>query len=164
MKYLKTFENLTPIERDFDKVIYLPEDKSIIGAYMVTTGGSSIGILNIKEKLGKGIFMSNHFSYDITIKRTTLDRSKIEILEDVPGKEGFVYIKIPYNVYKGDQENLEVERVKGLKRLSIPAVKMENKYFAQNFRDIDVVNYIKITNDDSRTHFLVDMYHQKQFK
>ena len=90
MKYLKTFENLTLIERDFDKVIYLPEDKSIIGAYMVTTGGSSIGILNIKEKLGKGIFMSNHFSYDITIKRTTLDRSKIEILEDVPGKEGFV--------------------------------------------------------------------------
>ena len=108
--------------------------------------------------------MSNHFSYDITIKRTTLDRSKIEILEDVPGKAGFVYIKIPYNVYKSDQENLEVERVKGLKRLSIPAVKMENKYFAYNFRDIDVVNYIKITNDDSRTHFLVDMYHQNQFK
>jgi hypothetical protein len=163
MKYLKTFENLTT-DRDFDKVIYSPEDKSVIGAYMVTTGGSSIGILNIKEKLGKGIFMSNHFSYDITIKRTTLDRSKIEILEDVPGKAGFVYIKIPYNVYKSDQENLEVERVKGLKRLSIPAVKMENKYFAYNFRDIDVVNYIKITNPDSRTHFLVDMYHQNQFK
>jgi|LakMenE18May11ns_1017448.scaffolds.fasta_scaffold9736965_3 hypothetical protein len=161
MKYLKTFENLTT-ERDFDKVVYSPEDKSIIGAYMITSGGSSIGILNIKEKMGKGIFMSNHFSYDISIHRTHLDRSKIEILEDVPGKEGFNYIKIPYSLYKENKDNLEIARIKGSKRISMPAIKTQNNYFMSNFRDIDVVNYIKVTNPDKRTHFLVDMYHNKK--
>ena len=161
MKYLKTFENLTT-ERDFDKVVYSPEDKSIIGAYMITSGGSSIGILNIKEKMGKGIFMSNHFSYDISIHRTHLDRSKIEILEDVPGKEGFNYIRIPYFLYKENKDNLEIARIKGYKRISMPAIKTQNNYFMSNFRDIDIVNYIKVTNPDVRTHFLVDMYHNKK--
>ena len=161
MKYLKTFENLIT-ERDFDKVVYSPEDKSIIGAYMITSGGSSIGILNIKEKMGKGRFMSNHFSYDRSIHRTHLDRSKIEILEDVPGKEGFNYIKIPYSLYKENKDNLEIARIKGYKRISMPAIKTQNNYFMSNFRDIDIVNYIKVTNPDKRTHFLVDMYHNKK--
>jgi len=161
MKYLKTFENLTT-ERDFDKVIYSPEDKSIIGAYMITSGGSSIGILNIKERMLNGIFMDNRFSYDISIHRVNLDRSKIEILEDVPGKQGFSYIKIPYYLYKLNKDNLEISRVKGLKRISIPAIKTQNNHFMSNFRDIDVVNYIKVTNPDERTHFLVDMYHNKK--
>jgi len=161
MKYLKTFENLTT-ERDFDKAVYSPEDKSIIGAYMITSGGSSIGILNIKEKIGRGIFMDNRLSYDVSIHRVNLDRSKIEILEDVPGKEGFNYIKIPYYLYKENKDNLEIVRVKGLKRISIPAIKTENNHFMFNFRDIDVVNFIKVTNPDERTHFLVDMYHNKK--
>jgi hypothetical protein len=44
----------------------------------------------------------------------------------------------------------------------MPAIKTQNNYFMSNFRDIDVVNYIKVTNPDKRTHFLVDMYHNKK--
>ena len=96
MKYLKTFENMSNIIRDFDKSTYSTEDKSIIAAYMITSESEeSIEILNIKETERSGIFLDNAIGYDITIHRVTLNKPQVEVLEDVTGKEGFKYLKIP---------------------------------------------------------------------
>ena len=182
MKYLKTFENMSEIARDFNKSTYSPEDKSIIAAYMITSeNDKSIEILNIKETERRGVFLDNAIGYDITIHRTTLlkisaindlekyiiedNKSRIEILEDVPGIQGFKYIKIPYHLYKSNLNDLEVKRFKGgfdgekyKKRLNIPAIKTEDSSFISEFKDPNVVNYIKITNPDERTHFLLGLY------
>lgn len=168
MRYLKRFENIdNNIIRDFDKSTYSPEDKSIIAAYMITSEDEkSIEILNIKEIPDrKGVFMDNAIGYDITIHRTNLDKSRIEILEDVPGMQGFKYIKIPYQIYKSKLNDLEIRRFKGgfdgekyKKRLSIPAVKTMDPSFISEFKDPNVVNYIKVTNPDERTHFLLGLY------
>lgn len=167
MRYLKRFENIDNIIRDFDKSTYSPEDKSIITSYMITSENEkSIEILNIREIPDRrGIFMDNAIGYDITIHRTTLNKPQVEVLEDVPGKEGFKYIKIPYYLYKANLNDLEVKRFKGgfdgekyKKRLSIPAIKTENVSFMLEFKDPNVVNYIKVTNPDERTDFLVGLY------
>jgi hypothetical protein len=166
MKYLKTFENMDSIIRDFNKSTYSPEDKSIIAAYMITSeNDKSIEILNIKETERRGVFLDNAIGYDITIHRTNLDKSQIEILEDVSGMQGFKYIRIPYYLYKSNLNVLEVKRFKGgfdgekyKKRLNIPAIKTEDSSFISEFKDHNVVNYIKITNPDERTHFLLGLY------
>ena len=161
MKYLKTFENMSNIIRDFDKSTYSTEDKSIIAAYMITSESEeSIEILNIKETERSGIFLDNAIGYDITIHRVTLNKPQVEVLEDVTGKEGFKYLKIPYQIYKSKLNDLEIKRFKGgfdgekyKKRLSIPAIKTMNPSFISEFKDPNVVNYIKVTNPDERTHF-----------
>ena len=167
MKYLKRFENIDNTIRDFDKSTYSPEDKSIIAAYMITSDNDkSIDVLNIKEIPDRrGIFLDNAIGYDITIHRTTLSKPQVEVLEDVPGMQGFKYIKIPYYLYKSNLNGLEVKRFKGgfdgekyKKRLSIPAIKSENESFISEFKDPNVVKYIKVTNPDERTHFLLGLY------
>ena len=166
MKYLKTFENMDSIIRDFNKSTYSPEDKSIIAAYMITSeNDKSIEILNIKETERRGVFLDNAIGYDITIHRVTLNKTHVEFLEDVPGMQGFKYIKIPYYLYKSNLNVLEVKRFKGgfdgekyKKRLNIPAIKTEDSSFISEFKDHNVVNYIKITNPDERTHFLLGLY------
>ena len=166
MKYLKTFENMSEIARDFNKSTYSPEDKSIIAAYMITSeNDKSIEILNIKETERRGVFLDNAIGYDITIHRVTLNKTQVEVLEDVPGMQGFKYIKIPYYLYKSNLNDLEVKRFKGgfdgekyKKRLNVPAVKTMDPSFISEFKDPNVVNYIKVTNPDERTHFLLGLY------
>ena len=59
------------------------------------------------------------------------------------------------------RSNQNVSYFNGINQQTL-AIKTQNNYFMSNFRDIDVVNYIKVTNPDERTHFLVDMYHNKK--
>ena len=154
------------IIRDFNKSTYSPEDKSIIAAYMITSeSDKSIEILNIKEIERGGVFLDNAIGYDITIHRTTLSKPQVEVLEDVPGMERFKYIRIPYYLYKSNLNGLEVKRFKGgfdgekyRKRLNIPAIKELNVSFMSELKDPNVINYIKITNPDERTHFLLGLY------
>ena len=164
MKYLKTFEKLTSLE-DFNKAVYLPEDRAIIAPYMITKDdGKSINVLNIKEITNReGVFMDNRIPYDITIHNTLLDKSKVQVLGEVPDVPGFYYIKIPYWIYKSNKDGLDIQRCKApQKRLSIPAVKtQDDKEFMSNFKDENVIKYIKTVNSDERTHFLLGLYKDK---
>ena len=113
MKYLKTFEKLTSLE-DFNKAVYLPEDRAMIAPYMITKDdGKSINVLNIKEITNRrAVFMDNRIPYDITIQNILLDKSKVQVLGEVPDVPGFHYIKIPYWIYKSNKDGLDIQRCK----------------------------------------------------
>ena len=106
---------------DFNKLVYIPEEKAMVGAYMITgDNGKMIEVLNIKEFLdNSGLFMDGAESYNIYIYFSKLPKSQIEILGPVEGKEGFVFIKIPYWLYKKMSKELSIKRSLVKKRLSI---------------------------------------------
>lgn len=146
-------KDLTP---DFNKSVYNPEDKSVIAAYMITNDlPNMIEVLNIQENLDRsGLFMDGAESYNIDIHFSKLPKSQIEILGDVPGKEGFVFIKIPYWLYKKNPRELSIRRYTKLKRLSISRPQV-NKYFLKLLNDPNVEKYFNIidTDDVSQQRF-----------
>ena len=135
---------------DFNKITFIPEDKSIVGAYMITgEDDKTIDILNIKETHPENrYYMDNAKVYHFSIKNTKLPKSQIEILSDVEGKEGFNYIKIPYWLYKKLEFDLKVERLEGKKRLNITARQSKDKNFLTQISDPNVERYIFVVNPD----------------
>jgi hypothetical protein len=135
---------------DFNKVTYIPEDKSIVGAYMITgEDGDSIQIMNIKEMARENrIFMDNAQEYNLNIQKFNLPKSQVEVLGDVEDMEGFNYIKIPYWLYKKMIDQLEVIRIKGKKRSDVTYAQSRNNSFLKKLNDPDVIKYISITNPD----------------
>ena len=94
-QYLKLIEqeedvNTTP---NFNKLVYIQEEKSVIGAYMIVgDSGKMIDVLNIHEILDEsGLFMDNAESYNIRIYFSKLPKSQIEILGSVEGKKDFEF-------------------------------------------------------------------------
>lgn len=153
--------NTTP---NFNKLVYLPEEKAMIGAYMITgDSGKMIDVLNIHEQLdNSGLFMDNAESYNIHIFFSKLPKSQIEILGPVEGKEGFEYIKIPYWLYKKMTKELSIKRYTGKKRLSI-ARSQVNDYFLKLINNQDVERYFNIidTDDISQQRFKSYQRHYK---
>lgn len=139
-------KNLTP---DFNKSVYNPEDKSIVAAYMITNDlPNMIEVLNIQENLdNSGLFMDGTESYNINIKFAKLPKSQIEIIGDVPGKEGFVFIKIPYWLFKKNPKDLSIRRYTKLKRLSI-ARSQVNKDFLKLLNNPNVERYFNVIDTD----------------
>lgn len=135
---------------DFNKITFIPEDKSIVGAYMITgEDDKTIDILNIKETHPENrYYMDNAKVYHFSVKNTKLPKSQIEILSDVEGKEGFNYIKIPYWLYKKLEFDLKVERLEGKKRLNITARQSKDKNFLTQISDPNVERYISVVNPD----------------
>ena len=135
---------------DFNKITFIPEDKSIVGAYMITgEDDKTIDILNIKETHPENrYYMDNAKVYHFSVKNTKLPKSQIEILSDVEGKEGFNYIKIPYWLYKKLEFDLKVERLEGKKRLNITARQSKDKNFLIQISDPNVERYISVVNPD----------------
>jgi len=135
---------------DFNKITFIPEDKSIVGAYMITgEDDKTIDILNIKETHPENrYYMDNVKVYHFSVKNTKLPKSQIEILSDVEGKEGFNYIKIPYWLYKKLEFDLKVERLEGKKRLNITARQSKDKNFLTQISDPNVERYISVVNPD----------------
>jgi len=152
------------LELDFNNSVYLPDEKAIIGSYFITgETDDSISILNIKEFGSEtASFGDNALPYSVTIHKTTLPKSKIEIISDVEGKEGFSYIKIPYWLYKENLADLSIKRCKGtyhnMKRLDLRDVSLSNKELMSNFKDPNVVKYFSISNPDERTQQQVRNY------
>jgi len=135
---------------DFNKITFIPEDKSIVGAYMITgEDDKTIDILNIKENHPENKFyVDNAKLYYLNVKKVKLPKSQIEILSDVEGKEGFNFIKIPYWLYKKLEFDLKVERVLGKKRLDITARQSKDKNFLEQISDPNVTRYVYVVNPD----------------
>lgn len=135
---------------DFNKTTYIPEDKSIVGAYMITgEDDNSIQILNIKEMVRENsIFMDNAQPYYINVQEFNLPKSQVTVLGEVEGMEGFNYIKIPYFLYKKMIDNLEIIRLKGKKRPKVSYPQSRDNRFLKKLNNPDVIKYISITNPD----------------
>jgi hypothetical protein len=149
---------------DFNKLVYLPEEKAMIGAYMITgDSGKMIEVLNIKEFLdNSGLFMDGAESYNIYIYFSKLPKSQIDILGPVEGKEGFVFIKIPYWLYKKNVEGLSIKRSLVKKRLSISRSQVYGDYL-KLINDPNVEKYFfEVDKDeDSRQRFKSYQRHYK---
>jgi hypothetical protein len=141
---------------DFNKLVYLPEEKAMIGAYMIVgDSGTMIDVLNIYEQLDRsGLFMDGAESYNIDIHFAKLPKSQIEMLGPVEGKEGFEFIKIPYWLYKKMSKELSIRRYTKLKRLSISRGQVNN-YFLKLLNNPNVEKYFNIidTDDVSQQRF-----------
>ena len=157
-------ENENNVVPDFNKLVYNPEDKSMVGAYMVTgDNGKMIDVLNIQEELDRaGLFLDGAESYNININFSKLPKSQIEMLGPVEGKEGFEFIKIPYWLYKKMDKELSIKRYTDLKRLSI-ARSQVNQYFFKLINNPDVERYFNIIDTDEFSQKRYKMY-QKYYK
>jgi hypothetical protein len=135
---------------DFYKTTYDPDDKSIVGAYMITgEDDNTIQVMNIKEMVRENrIYMDNAKEYSLGIQKFNLPKSQVKVLDSVDGMEGFNYIKVPYWLYKKMIDQLEVIRIKDKKRPDVPLYQTKNKSFIKKLSDPDVIKYISITNPD----------------
>jgi hypothetical protein len=135
---------------NFNKTTFIPEDKSIVGAYMITgEDEKTIEVLNIKEiHLEDKFYMDGAKVYHLSVKKARLPKSQIKILNNVDGKEGFNFIKIPYWLYKKLEFDLKVERIEGKKRLDITAKQSKDKNFLTQISDPNVERYISVVNPD----------------
>ena len=141
---------LTP---DFYKTVFNPEDKSLIGAYMITgETDKMVDILNIKEyKSDKGIYMDGADPYTIQIHRTKLPKSQIEILSPVEGKEGFEFIKMPYWLYKKIPAELGVKRLTNKRKINFTYDQYRSNDFFKDLNDPNVQKQISVLNTDDIT-------------
>jgi hypothetical protein len=141
---------LTP---DFYKTVFNPEDKSLIGAYMITgETDKMVDILNIKEyKSDKGIYMDGADPYTIQIHRTKLPKSQIEILSPVEGKEGFEFIKMPYWLYKKMPAELGVKRLTNKRKINFTYDQYRSNDFFKDLNDPNVQKQISVLNTDDIT-------------
>jgi hypothetical protein len=138
---------------DFYKTVFNPEDKSLIGAYMITgETDKMVDILNIKEyKSDKGIYMDGADPYTIQIHRTKLPKSQIEILSPVEGKEGFEFIKMPYWLYKKMPAELGVKRLTNKRKINFTYDQYRNNDFIKDLNDPNVQKQISVLNTDDIT-------------
>ena len=141
---------LTP---DFYKTVFNPEDKSLIGAYMITgETDKMVDVLNIKEyKSDKGIYMDGADPYTIQIHRTKLPKSQIEILGPVEGKEGFEFIKMPYWLYKKMPTELGVKRLTNKRKINFTYDQYRSNDFFKDLNDPNVQKQISVLNTDDIT-------------
>lgn len=154
------------VEYDFNKAIYLSDEKAIIGAFFITNRTDKyIEILNIKEKArDAGSFMDNARPYTISIHTGRLPLSKIDIIEPVRNAEGFFYIKVPYWLYKENPE-IAITRIKGeyrnMKRLSLSDAELSDDVLLKKMTDPNVYKYFEGSNPDDRTLQLIGIYTRK---
>ena len=141
---------LTP---DFYKTVFNPEDKSLIGAYMITgETDKMVDVLNIKEyKSDKGIYMDGADPYTIQIHRTKLPKSQIEIIGPVEGKEGFEFIKMPYWLYKKMPTELGVKRLTNKRKINFTYEQYRSNDFFKDLNDPNVQKQISVLNTDDIT-------------
>jgi hypothetical protein len=146
-------EETPDLSRDFYKTVYNPEDKSLIGAYMITgETDKMIDILNIKEfKSDKGMYIDGADPYTIQINTVKLPKSQVEILGPVEGKEGFDYIKIPYWLFKKLSSELNVKRLTNNRKINFTYDQYRDNNFFKLLNDPNVVKQISILNPDDTT-------------
>ena len=155
-------EKTSDLSPDFYKTVFNPEDKSLIGAYMITgETDKMVDILNIKEyKSDKGIYMDGADPYTIQIHRTRLPKSQIEILGPVEGKEGFEFIKMPYWLFKKMPTELGVKRLTNKRKINFTNDQYRNDFFKE-LTDPDVQKQISVLNKDEITPIWVKQFSKR---
>jgi hypothetical protein len=165
-QYLKLIEQEEEVDTtpNFNKLVYIPEEKAVIGAYMIVGDtGKMIDVLNIHEQLDNaGLFMDGAEAYNIHIFFSKLPKSQIKILGSVEGKEGFEFIKIPYWLYKKMSKELSIKRYSKLKRLSIARNQVNDNFFKM-INNPDVERYFNIIDTDDISQQRFKSY-QKYYK
>lgn len=156
-------EETNELSPDFYKTVYNPEDKSVIGAYMITDESDKmIDILNIKEfKSDKGMYLDGADPYTIGIQRAKLPKSQIELLGPVDGKEGFTYIKIPYWLFKKMSTELSVKRLSNKRKINFTYDQYRSNDFFKELNDPNVQKQISVLNDDEITQTWVKTHARK---
>jgi hypothetical protein len=155
-------EKISDLSPDFYKSVFNPEDKSLIGAYMITgETDKMVDILNIKEyKSDKGIYMDGADPYTIQIHRTKLPKSQIEILGPVEGKEGFEFIKMPYWLFKKMPTELGVKRLTNKRKINFTNDQYRNDFFKE-LTDPNVQKQISVLNKDEITPIWVKQFSKR---
>ena len=146
-------EKTSDLSPDFYKTVFNPEDKSLIGAYMITgETDKMVDILNIKEyKSDKGMYMDGADPYTIQIYRTKLPKSQIEILGPVDDKEGFEFIKMPYWLFKKMPTELGVKRLTNKRKINFTNDQNRSNDFFKELNDPNVQKQISMLNTDDIT-------------
>jgi hypothetical protein len=143
------------VNLDFYKTTYVPEDKSVIGAYFITEKtNTTIKILNLKEhKDQKSVFYDNATPYTISVYYATLPTTKVQILFEDEYRKGFFYLKIPYWLFKNESDNLEIKRIsQPLKRFSYKSADLKYKDLIDAINNEHIFNYIKYSNFDKKSY------------
>ena len=155
-------EQTSDLSPDFYKTVFNPEDKSLIGAYMITgETDKMVDILNIKEyKSDKGMYMDGADPYTIQIYRTKLPKSQIEILGPVDDKEGFEFIKMPYWLFKKMPTELGVKRLTNKRKINFTNDQYRNDFFKE-LTDPNVQKQISVLNKDEITPTWVKQFSKR---
>jgi hypothetical protein len=106
-------EEVDTNDYDFMKGEYEADTKSYVGSYLVgEETPKQLEVYNIRQYPDNdAFFISGHKPYSMSLHKAMLPVSQIEILGDVPGKDGFKFIRMPYWFYKKNMEDLKIQRV-----------------------------------------------------
>lgn len=103
----------TDSQFDFFKGEYEPQTKTYVGAYLVgEESPKQLTVYNIRQYPDNyaGFMGRENKPYSMSLHSTKLPISQIEILGDVPGKDGFKFIRMPYWFFKKNDKDLKVQR------------------------------------------------------
>lgn len=98
---------------DFNKGEYEAETKSYVGAYLVgEETPKQLEVYNIRQYPDHYARFTNSGAkpYSMSLHKAKLPLSQIEILGDVPGKDGFKFIRMPYWFFKKNDNDLRIQR------------------------------------------------------
>lgn len=139
------------LELDFNKSEYLADEKALIAAYFITKDNEkSIEVMNVKEFASEtGVFMDGSTPYRVTFHKVILPKSQIKILDEVEGKPGFFYIKIPYWLFQTKKDDLFIKRVAGKKGLDLRTAQLRDEKLMAWFKDPDTLKYISSSDPES---------------
>jgi hypothetical protein len=155
------------IQPDFYKLVYNPEDKTAVGAYLITgETDKTIEVLNLIERLCEiSTFLDNVKPYSFIPHKVKLPKSQIEIIGDVEGKEGFKFIKIPYWLVKKSDGKLNISRIEGKKRYKLTKNQGKEE-FMRKLNDPDIEKALKVIGDDNDVETLkrYHRYYDNNFK
>ena len=132
------------------KSLYLPEEKSFIGSYIISDDSQpdTIEIINIIEnEIRGGMFVDGAKPFTIEIYKVKLPKSQVEIIGDVEGNEPFKYIKLPYWFYKKNKDVLKIQKIKGKKRFSLSKTNYRPE-FIQKLQDKHIEDYFNMKDHD----------------
>ena len=155
------------VRYDFFKGEYEPETKSYVGAYMVgEETPKQLEVYNIIERPDKdAYFMSGHQPYSVSLRKAMLPLSQIEILGDVPGKEGFKFIRMPYWFFKKNQNDLRISRLDEKKMLYIAGYDRKDENMLRLF-DPMFEKYIEsiVYDEDDQKKYDISKSNYQKFK
>jgi len=134
------------------KSLYLPEEKSFIGSYIVSDDSQSntIEVINIIEnEFESRMFVDGARPFNIEIHKIKLPKSQVEIISDVEGYEPFKYIKLPYWLYMKNKDVLKIQKINGYKRFS-PNKSNDRPEFIQKLQDKHIEDYFNMEEHEGR--------------